>query len=86
MGEERRLEESVELDTGGNKEGIESVQRREMKGCVGGRGVGVEQRKALVTSPVYPLAPQTFTIKTFFHSVIHTRHFSPLLNENTTQD
>lgn len=43
-----------------NKEGIESVEGREMKGCVGVRGVGVEQRrkKGMVTSPVYPLAPQ----------------------------
>lgn len=49
-GGEGGLEESVELDAGRNKEGIESVRRREMKGCVGGRGVGVELKRRSVPS------------------------------------
>lgn len=40
----------MELDAGRNKEGIESVRRREMKGCVGGRGVGVELKRRSVPS------------------------------------
>lgn len=59
-GEEEEVRRERGMRQRRNKEGIESVEGREMKGCVGVRGVGVEQRrkKGMVTSPVYPLAPQ----------------------------
>ena len=59
----------MELEVGGNKEGIE---KREMKGCVGGRRVGVKREKRMATSPVNPLAPHRITIKTSFHSFTHS--------------
>lgn len=64
----------MELDAGGNKEGTESVRKREIKKCVGGRGVGVgaKKKRGMETSPAYPLASQMFMIKTSFHSHSHT--------------
>lgn len=77
---EGMLEESVELVAGrggggvGNKEGTEIVKTSKMKGCVGGRSVGVEhnKKKEMEVSPVHPLAPQMFMIKSSFHSHSHT--------------
>lgn len=73
------LEERVESAAnggGGNKEGTERARRGEMKGCVGGRDVGEQQRNEKKKNGGFttldPLAPQMFVIKTSFHSHSHT--------------
>lgn len=83
-----RLKESMESDLKGaggggwgvNKDGIERV-KTEMRGCVGGRDVGVwplrKKERGIESYLAYPLALQMFMIKTSFLHHLHT----PLLTQ-----